>query len=374
MTLFLYIFKDILKSTVAVSLVLLLIVSSGRLAKYLSQASSGDLAPELVFSIIAFRLPDFLPLILPLGTFVGVMLVIGRLYIDSEMAVLYSSGISKLRILFYVVVPAFLLSTVVAFLSLYGAPKSLSQVEKLLAQSRSSHSLMLFREGKFITDRDGEFAAYIGKIGTDSSLERIFMMQQQRPSSSSDREAAVVGGTSILIATDGLILPGGVEDERIIELQAGRMYESRGEALDYRVSQFESYTQRVQLSRGAEERKLNIDTTPTLDLFDSDSPKYQAALHWRFSLPVTVIVVAVLAVAMSKTDPRRGRYARMLPAIMIYLVYIVSLSAVRNLIEEEDLPATSIWALHGAYLLAALSIYFWQEINRFFTGAQAAAA
>ena len=370
MTLFLYIFKDIVKSTLAVSLVLLLIVSSGRLAKYLSQASSGDLAPELVFSIIAFRLPDFLPLILPLGTFVGVMLVFGRLYIDSEMAVLFASGVSKRRILAYVSVPAFLLSAVVAFLSLYGAPKSLSQVESLLAQSRSSHSLMLFREGKFITDRDGEFAAYVGKIGADSSLERIFMMQHLGQSTTSDSSAAVIGGTSILLASDGVILPGSDDEERIVELQSGRVYESRGEALDYRISQFGSYSQRIRLARGSEERKLNIETTPTFELFSSGEAKYRAALHWRFSLPVTVIVVAVLAVAMSKTDPRRGRYARMLPAIMIYLVYIVSLSAVRNLIEDGDWPPLSIWALHGVYFSGAMFVYFAREISRVFSRPQ----
>lgn len=365
MTLFLYIFKDIVKSSLAVSLVLLLIVSSGRLAKYLSQASSGDLAPELVFAIIAFRLPDFLPLILPLGTFVGVMLVFGRLYIDSEMAVLFASGVSKKRILAYVLVPAFLVSAVVAFLSLYGAPKSLSQVENLLAQSRSSHSLMLFREGKFITDRNGEFAAYIGKIGEDSSLERIFMMQHQSTASNEDSAEAVSGSTSILLARDGVILPGNSEEERIIELQSGRVYESSGEALDYRVSQFDNYTQRIQLSQGSEERKLNIDTTPTVELFGSSEAKFSAALHWRFSLPATVIVVAVLAVAMSKTDPRRGRYARMLPAIMIYLIYIVSLSAVRNFIEANELPPLSIWVLHGFYFLGALAAYFGSEIKSF---------
>lgn len=366
MTLFFYLFKDMMKSTLAVSLVLLLIVSSGRLAKYLSQASAGDLAPELVFSIIAFRLPDFLPLILPLGTFVGTMLVFGRLYIDSEMAALFASGVTKFKMLVYTCIPALLISMVVATLTLWAAPKSLSQVESLLQQSRNSHSLMLFREGKFINDRDGLFTAYIGKIGSDSSLQRIFFMQQESTGFSAAQDPREVSSvsTSILVAEDGAILPGTNEDERVVELSHGRIYENKGEQLDYRISDFETYVQRLEMTRGSEERSLKIDTLATVDLLESTDPRYIAALHWRFSLPATVIVVAILALAMSQTDARKGRYGRMLPAVLIYLIYIVSLSAVRNMIEQSRVPATAIWGFHLVYLLGALIAYYLPDMRR----------
>lgn len=365
MTLFFYLFKDIIKSIFAVSFILLLIVSSGRLAKYLGQASSGDLAPELVFSIIAFRLPDFLPLILPLGTFVGVMLVFGRLYIESEMAALFASGVSKAKLLLYTIVPAFLMSIAVAFLTLWAAPKSLSQVESLLAQSRDSHSLLLFREGKFINDKDGLFTAYIGKIGADSSLERIFFVQQEQVRrGDQDVSEAASGRMSMMLAEDGEILAGSHADERVLRLSGGRIYESQGESLDYRVSTFDLYTQRIELQRGSEERKLKIDTLPTQTLYESSDLRYQAALHWRFSLPTTVIVVAILALAMSRTEPRRGRYGKMLPAILIYLVYIVSLSAVRNMVEEGRVPALALWALHAFSLCGALMAYYYPDLAR----------
>ena len=351
MILFSYLFKDILKSTLAVTLVLLLIVSSGRLAKYLTQASGGELAPELVFSIIAFRLPDFLPLILPLGIFVGSMLVFGRMYIESEMSALLAGGVSRIRILFYSLVPAFLVSAVVAFLTLWGAPKSLSKVETLLEQSRSSTSLMLFREGKFINDRSGLMTAYIGSIQPNNTLERIFLLQQ----SNADLEQ---GRTALLVANRGEILETNDSNERILSLQGGSIYQSQGERLDYRISSFDQYSQRVELTSSSEQRQLKIDAIPTLELAQREGLKYMATLHWRFSLPLTVLVVSILALAMSKTDPRRGRYARMLPAIVIYLVYIVMLSGVRNLMEEGELQPVAIWILQFFAMLMAVIIYF----------------
>ena len=366
MTLFFYLFKDIIKNVLAVSLVLLLIVSSGRLAKYLGQASAGELAPELVFSIILFRLPDFLPLILPLGTFVGVMLVFGRLYIESEMAALFASGVSKLKILCYACIPAFLVSVVVAALTLWASPNSLVKVESLLAESKQSHRLLMFREGKFINDRDGYFTAYIGRIGEDRSLQRIFFMEQDgglRPNSS-NAEVASPGRSSVMVANQGRLLDGSGSDEQIIELSQGRIYEGEDQSLAYRVSSFDAYTQRIQIERDTEQRKLKIDALPTMSLLESADPRYVAAFHWRFSLPATVMVVAILALAMSRTDPRKGRYGKMLPAILIYLIYIVSLSAVRNFIEENKLPGLALWCLHGFYLCAALLAYYLPDFYR----------
>ncbi len=84
MLLFRYLCASILQASLAVTFILLLIVTSGRLAKYLTEASTGNLAADLVFWIILFRIPDFLPLLIPLGLFVGILLAYGRMYVDSE--------------------------------------------------------------------------------------------------------------------------------------------------------------------------------------------------------------------------------------------------------------------------------------------------
>ena len=67
----------------------------GRLIKYFGVAAQGRMDPGILFSIVAYRLPEFLTLILPLGFFIGLMLVFGRLYVDHEMAVLNGSGVSR---------------------------------------------------------------------------------------------------------------------------------------------------------------------------------------------------------------------------------------------------------------------------------------
>ena len=55
---------------------------------------------------MAFRIPGFLQLILPLGLFLGILLAYGRLYLESEMTVLSATSMSQKRLLGYTYGPA----------------------------------------------------------------------------------------------------------------------------------------------------------------------------------------------------------------------------------------------------------------------------
>ena len=110
MIVFRYLSREVLTTLAAVSGVLLLIIMSGRFIKYLAQAAAGQLDPGVLFTIMAYRLPGFVVLILPLGMFLGILLAYGRMYLDSEMAVLSATGISDRRILGYTQGPALLVA------------------------------------------------------------------------------------------------------------------------------------------------------------------------------------------------------------------------------------------------------------------------
>ena len=354
MLLFRYLCISILQATLGVTVVLLLIVTSGRLAKYLTQASTGNLAPDLVFEIVLFRIPDFLPLIIPLGLFVGILLVYGRLYVDSEMTVLSACGVSQTKILLITLVPAAFVSTLVAFLTLWAAPASLAKVDRLFEQSRSSHGLALFREGKFQTDRDGSSVVYVKSLPSKHSFEEVLLVEQRND-----------GSIALVHADSGEVLPTEDPSTLYIKLVNGTMYEGVIGHKDYQLTQFGSYAEKMRIQREAEQVKLRIDALPTLDVFASDQLSHHAALHWRFSLPATVIVVAILAVPLSKTDRRKGRYTKMLPAILLYLIYIIALSGVRSFIESGQLGVAMLWLMHVVFLLFALILNYFDSFGRF---------
>ena len=72
MIVFRYLSRELLLTSGAVSAVLLVIIMSGRFIKYLAQAAEGRLDHTVLFLIMAYKLPSFFQLILPLGLFLGV--------------------------------------------------------------------------------------------------------------------------------------------------------------------------------------------------------------------------------------------------------------------------------------------------------------
>ncbi len=98
---FRYLIRQIMVSMLAVSGILLLVFMSGRFIKYLADAAEGEIAAGVLFAIMGgYRFPPgFLELILPLGLFIGILLAYGRMYLESEMTVLFACGVSEKQLL-----------------------------------------------------------------------------------------------------------------------------------------------------------------------------------------------------------------------------------------------------------------------------------
>ena len=54
-------------------------------------------------------------------------------------------------------------------------------------------------------------------------------------------------------------------------------------------------------------------------------------------------IVALIAIALSKTDARRGRYARLGLALLVFLAYFIALTQSRSFVESGG----GWWALAG---------------------------
>lgn len=354
MILFRYLFKEVMQSTIAVTLVLLLIVTSGRLAKYLAQSSSGDLAADVVFWVILFRIPDFLPLILPLGLFVGILLAYGRLYVDSEMIVINACGIGTRNLALITLLPSLLVALLVAYLTLFGAPASLKKVQSILQDPASSSGLAILQEGKFQRSDGGRRISYAERLNNeDSTVHGVWLVEHK-----SD------GSVVIIRAEQGYLSGNQASDSQYFTLSDGVVYDGFVGARDYQITRFGSYSQKIAQSTEVEKIQLKVDAKSTEELMRSSTPADLAALQWRLSLPVVVLVVGLMALALSKTNQRSGRYVKMLPAILIYLLYIIAITGMRNVLETQmQLPAL-MWITHAAFLLLAVGLLSSDAIGR----------
>ena len=164
---------------------------------------------------------------------------------------------------------------------------------------------------------------------------------------------------SVILAETGHIDVPSQYGIRYLIMENGRRYVGRPGAADFQVTEFGEYGQRLRERKVNRKRVSKVEGRPTEQLLESDDIRDKAALQWRFSLPLLVPIIALIALALSKTNHRQGRYVKMLPAFLIYIFYIVSLNAARDKLEKGDLPIeVGLWWIHLIFFALALLLLF----------------
>jgi lipopolysaccharide export system permease protein len=344
-----YLNREVLMHTLAVSAVLLVIIFSGRFVKYLAQAAVGDLAADILLPVMLYRLPGFLELIIPLGLFIGILMAYGRLYVESEMVVLTACGVSPRQLAAFTLVPSLLVALLVALLSLYITPLGAARSLALLEDPKASQGLSTLTAGRFQTRSRGEVVSYAESIDGDGGVMRsVFVAQQRRDADGAPRMVVVV-------AREGEIITQPDNVVRYLELRDGFRYEGVPGDLDYEMATFERFGELIPEPEDGIRDVDPVEGRPTLALWNSALPEDRAALQWRLSLPLMVPIVAIIAMALSRTDHRRGRYVKLVPALLLYLGYLMLLTRVRSALESGALaPALGMWWVHALFVALAL--------------------
>jgi lipopolysaccharide export system permease protein len=154
--------------------------------------------------------------------------------------------------------------------------------------------------------------------------------------------------------------------DRYLVLDKGYRVEGTPGSPEYQITQFAEYGSRLEPSTGIVE-DLEINALATAELIGSEDIKHQAALQWRLSIPLMVLIVTLLAVPLSRTDPRQGRYAKLLPAVMLYFAYLVMLNGLRGALESGSVPiGVTLLPVHLLFLLIAALLLSWGKIKLWF--------
>jgi lipopolysaccharide export system permease protein len=345
---FRYLCREILSATVAVCVILLLVLMSGRFVKYLAKAVAGDMDPNTIFAMIGYRIPGFLELTLPLAFFLAVLLSFGRLYVQNEMSVLRACGVSEKRLMGYALILASLFAVATGWLSLSISPAGHARAEALFEAEKARSELDKLMPKKFYQLSQGQGVTYAEAVTEGRELNDIFLAMSTGSRENSDRRLILV------LADKGRQQQAEGSSDRYLVMDEGYRIEGVPGQNDYQITYFEQYGSRLQ-DKQPVTGKTKIDALATEQLLGSTDPELQATLQWRLSIPLMLIVVTILAVPLSRTNNRQGRYGKLLPAIVLYFTYLVALNGMRGAIESGAIPAAvTLLPVHGIYLGIAL--------------------
>ncbi|KXS35856.1 MAG: lipopolysaccharide export system permease protein [Halomonadaceae bacterium T82-2] len=347
MIIFRYLIREILVTMAAVAGVLLLVIMGSRFIRYFSDAAAGEIPVSLLGTLMLLHMPSFLELILPLAFFLGILLAYGQLYLNSEITVLVACGVSPNRLLKVTMLPALLVTLLVAACSLWLTPTGARQNAMLIEEQQSRLDFSALQPGRFQDFGDGR-TAYTRDFNDDKTrMQDVFISERQRRGDGTPE-------TVVTRAEGGYQTTDPDTGSRFLVLKNGRRYSvAPGRNVAERLD-FETYA--VRLSRAAEMATLDdarYASTPTL--IARGDVQAQAQLQWRASLPLMVPILTLLALPLSRVNPRQGRFARLLPAIFLHISYLSLLLAALDAIGRGSLsPTIGMWPIHLGYLLLGL--------------------
>lgn len=351
MIIFRYFAKEVYGTLLASTIVLLLLVTSNQVVHYLTQAAAGVMPLRTVMQIVSLQMPLLLPLILPLGLYIGVLITYSRLHSDREMIVLWSCGFSKAQLIGTTLLFSILLSIVVAVLTLGLQPAIESYKRQILLDAATASPLERITPDQFIPLRESELVLYTQGLSRDHKhLENIFVAHR-----SDQTTAAGDRAWDIIVAEDGHQVIDTTTRDRFLVLEKGARYVGMPGQMDFQTVQYQSYGVRIQ--KNAIPADNRVDTMSTAALWKAlhGNPEFHAELQWRIALPLSALILSLLAIPLSKVNPRQGRYAQLLPAFLLYILYINLLFVSRAWLQNDQISSgLGLWWVHGLMMLITL--------------------
>jgi len=352
-----YVSKELLLTWLAVTLVLMLILLSGTLARLLGKAADGSIPGDAVWSLMAFTSARYLILLIPLSLYLGVLLSFSRLYKDNEMAAMGACGIGLMRLyrpLLMVAIPA---AGILMYLTLYLMPWVAKQADSLKIEIENRSELTGLAAGRFNESKKGDAIMFLQSQSDDKTyMNNVFMHQTDK---TRQKQSGQLETRDNVESADLARRYRDEQGRNFILFENGQSYEGIPGQSDFRITQYEKKgiylpDQQVQQKAG---RKNTIDTKT---LWQSDRADYRAELHWRLSLPIGTLLLAILALPLSYTTPRKGRYSKLALAILIYLIYSNLLGIGQTWVEKQKVPSwLGIWWVHGFAII--LILYWWAK-------------
>lgn len=329
-----YLTRQILQVTAATTLILLAVVVLGRFLKYLAQSSQGEIDPGVLLLLMSYKIPEFIQLILPLALLLSILLAYGRMYADNEMTVLSACGLSTRRLLGITLISASIVAVTVGVFSFKVTPWGLVNTANLLEAQKELNEFDVMVPGLFQNISRGARTTYTENI-EDEEMLNVFMYES---------------ATGRVTVADSAVP---VEDEegRIVMFSNGSVSEKEVEGEGFVLTSFGEMGVRIP------DREITIDITveekamPTMLLWQTGQAAHLAELQWRISLVLLIPVLTLMAVSLSRVSPRQGRFAKLVPAVFLYILYFGLLLVSRDLTAAGELPPVlGVWWVHMIFL------------------------
>jgi len=336
--------RELTFTAIGVFVVLLAILASTQAINLLGRAAEGQIANDAVAALIGFWTLGLFPVLLILTVFVSVMIVLTRLWREHEMSIWLTAGLPLTRLLGPVLRFAIPLSILVGIVSCWVGPWADQRSQQYAELLKQREEISAIAPGVFKESSGSNRVYFVESYGgRNGSASNIFFQDM------SNDNVSTIFARSGHISTDA-------DGQRQLVLENGQRYIGQPGQANYDITEFKHYTIAISDSHKAVGPAQSRQAQSMHQLLArGNNQEARAEIAWRLSLPLSCLVLAVLALPLSYFNPRSGHTYNLIVAILVYFLYQNGLTLVRNDILRGDLHPASLLLVHAAFLLLAFA-------------------
>ena len=329
----------------AVFMALFAIALTTQLIRLLGKAAGGSIPTDAVLAFLGFFALGALPVLLSLTMFISVLMTLTRGWRDSEMVIWFASGLPLTAWLRPVMLFALPQIAVIAALSLFISPWAAQMAGQYSSKLETRDDVSRVTPGVFGETAGKDRVFFVESVsGHSNEVQNVFVSSVQQ--GKGGVSMSIVGRTEI--ASNG---------DRFIVLEQGRRYEGSPGDEQYRVTEFDRYAARIETRENVEPQR-NQKNLSTWALMSNPTRENLAELVWRIGIPVSSFILVLLAIPMSFVNPRAGRSANLLFALLTYMVYSNLLSVSQARVAQGRLDfSLGIWLVHAGMVLLLVVLF-----------------
>lgn len=342
--------RDLINLAGVIFATLFTIMVTTTLIRLLGQAAGGSVDTSSVVPLIAFTSVGILPVLLVLTLYLSVLVALTRAYRDSEMVIWFATGLSLLAWVRPVLSFALPFVLLVGAISLAVAPWAQRQTIEYQKRFEQREEVAQIAPGQFRESASANRVFYVESVSDDlSTVRNVFVTQTD-------------GEKLVIVASAGGRIETEANGDRFLVLEKGRRYDGIQGKPEYKLMEFERYGVRLDPKATA----LDDDSSKiksTYALIMDPSQRNSAELLWRISLPVSAIMLALLAIPLSAVNPRVGRSINLMFAVLLYFTYSNLVSLAQGWVAQGKLQfAIGVVIVHLALLIVVM-VLFWRRLT-----------
>jgi lipopolysaccharide export system permease protein len=352
-----YLLKNLVVFFISIFFIIVLIVFGNQFVLTVRESVEHGIPIQELMPIVGFNMLRDLPIILSLSLFLSIIISISQLYKSSEAVVMNSIGIGDKNFIYLIQPVVIFLFILVFFLTIYAVPWAKEQKSYAEDETVNASEFSFITEGKFESFKNGEIVFYTSESSSvdtagEQNMEEIFIYFPKEES------------PIVVLASEATKYTDSESKSIFLRLKDGVRYEGFPGSANVNIMNFDRYD--LEIVSGEVQKSLSnfseIEEKTSIDLLIEGGILANAEMQWRFSQPISILILSIIGVLLGKTSPRTEKGVNLLIGLGIFMLYNNGLVVAKNSIENGQLnPLVGLWSIHLLLVLFMIIFYHFRQ-------------